>query len=80
MRHPTTEQWYKDPDEVILYARALIDSGQLVQMGEVADYLGNPQAWTEGHEAWVHHGCPSRHDDAFDTWLGEVSATTSTSR
>ena len=69
MRHPTTEQWHQDADEVILYARALLDSGQLVEMGEVADYLGNPQAWSEGHDAWVRHGRPSRRDDAFDGWL-----------
>jgi hypothetical protein len=65
MRHPTAEQWYDDPDEVILYAHALLDSGQLVQIGEVADYLATPQAWTEGHEIWVRHGRPSRRDDAF---------------
>jgi hypothetical protein len=69
MPHPTTEQWYRDPDEVILYARALLDSGQLVKMGEVTDYLGDPQEWTEGHQVWVRHGRPSRDDDAFNRWI-----------
>ena len=78
MRHPTADQWYEDPDEVILYAQALLDSGRLVEMGEVADYLATPQDWTEGHEVWVRHGRPSRRDEPSRVGYSSANGTAAT--
>jgi len=67
--HPA---WWADPNEVVAFARVLVESEQLGDCQHaVIDYFAAPWMWNRQHDLWCQMGRPGLAADGyFDSLVG----------
>lgn len=50
MRKP---EWYDDRDEVLAFARTLVDRGEITDLDALLYFFEKPWKWTPEHEAYT---------------------------
>lgn len=55
---PSPADWYADHDEVVTFARALVDANVITTVDESLYYFEKPWKWTAEHDAWAQCGKP----------------------
>lgn len=59
-RQDVADEWWTDRNEVVAFARALVESDQLGDPHRVIDYVSEPYRWTVAYRIWLEVGRPSR--------------------
>jgi hypothetical protein len=55
----TTTPWYGNHDDVVSFARVLVDAEWLDTSGEVIDYFERPWKWSPEYGVWIQAGRPT---------------------
>jgi hypothetical protein len=58
--------WYERQDDVLAFARVMVDDSRIQTLDEALDYFEKPYKWDREHKIWEDHGMPSEGDD---TWV-----------
>ena len=59
--HGSPSDWWADQDELIAFARVLVETGYLGDPHRVIDFFREPRRWTYAYRIWSELGRPERY-------------------
>jgi hypothetical protein len=58
--------WYESQDDVLAFARVMVDDSRIQTLDEALHYFEKPFKWDREHKIWEDHDMPFWDDD---TWV-----------
>jgi hypothetical protein len=66
--------WYADKDDLLAFARVLVDTEFLQDRASVLDYFAKPWKWTSEFALWTRCGRPQEGDETWDAYYVALDA------